>query len=166
VRAQRMIMVALLFGLPMFVGGAMTEPQPISISALMSYWAIMAIIFPFGCWPLFLFQIARPTAGKNRVTAVLNAWIIGTTLGVSVIYWLSSLLSYDPSGTRVEFAHRLVPYMPRVGMAVGLYGLCVLVSWGIVAAFIRPQVTTVGAAITACVLFVVIYGCGWLFFGT
>jgi hypothetical protein len=157
--------VALIFGLPMLIGGAMIEPHAISIRALMSYWGVMALIMPFACWPLFIFQLALPTVGRNRVSAVLNVWLIGTTLGVSAIYWLSSLLSYDPSGTQVDFVHRLVPYMPKTGIAVGLFGLCMLVScglWGVLASIIRSQVTVAGAAITGCVLFAVIYGCGWL----
>jgi len=164
-----MFMVALLFGLPMLIGGAMIEPQPISISALTSYWAITATILPFGCWPLFVFQLARPTAGSSRLTAVLNVWVTGTTLAVAVIYWLSSVLSYEPSGTRVDLVHRFAPYLPKTGLAVGLFGLCMLVScglWGVFASFVRPQVTVAGAAITGCVLFVLIYCCGWLLVNT
>ena len=160
-----MFMVTVLFGLPMLVGGAMIEPQPITIHALISYWGIMALIMPFACWPLFIFQLVLPTAGRNRLTAVLNVWFFGTTLAVAVIYWLSSLLSYDPSGQRVQFVNRLMPYMPKIGIAMGLYGLSMLVScalWGVLASFVRPQVAVPGAAITGCVLFVVIYGCGWL----
>jgi hypothetical protein len=162
-----MFAVAVLFGLPILVGGAMIKPQPISIRALISYWGVMALIMPFACWPLFIFQLTAPTAGRNRITAVLNVWFFGTTLGVSVIYWLSSLLSYDPSGRQVEFVHRVVPYMPKTGIAVGLFGLCMLVScglWGVLASIIRPQVTVAGAAITGCVLFILLYGGGWLLF--
>src|ERR1051325_2092682 len=162
-----MLMVAVIFGLPMLIGGAMIEPQPISIHALISYWGVMALIMPFACWPLFIFQLAAPTAGRNRLTAVLNVWFFGTTLGVSVIYWLSSLLSYDASGMRVEFVHRFVPYMPKTGIAVGLYGFCMLVScglWGVLVPILRPQMTVAGAAITGCVLFILLYGGGWLLF--
>lgn len=52
---------------------------------------------------------------------------------------------------------------------MGLFGLCMLVAcglWGIVAAMVRPEVTVAGAAITGCVFFVVIYGCGWVLFST
>lgn len=147
----------------------MIEPQPISMSALVTYWAFMAVIMPFGGWPLFLVQLMSPTAGRNRLTAVLNVWFVGTTLGVSAVCWLYSLLSYDSSAMRVDFAHRLIPYMPKTGIAVGLFGLCALVScgiWGIVASFVRPQMALAGAVITGCVLFAVIYGCGWLFVST
>ena len=164
-----MLIVVMLFGLPMLIGGAMIEPHPISMRALISYWGVMAAIMPFACWPLFIIQLALPTVGRNRLIAVLNVWLIGTTLGVSTIYWLSSLLSFDPSGKQVDFAHRLVPYMPKTGIAVGLFGLCMLVScglWGVVASIIRPKVTVAGAALTGLVLFGIIYGAGWLLLTT
>lgn len=164
-----MLAVVLIFCLPTLVGGAMIEPKPISINALATYWVIMGAIMPLGCWPLFVVQLVSPTAGRSRLTAVLNVWFVGTTLGVSAIYWLYSLLSYDPSGEQVDFAHRLVPYMPKTGIAVGLFGLCMLMSsglWGVLASFVRPQVTVAGAMITGCVLFAAIYGCGWLFVST
>jgi hypothetical protein len=102
-------------------------------------------------WPLLLAQAIAPTAGRSRIGGVLGVWIGSTTVSVSVIYWVYALLSYDPSVSRVDLLDRLVPYEPRTGIAVGLFGLCMLLSyglWGVVAALVRPKVTIVGAGIT------------------
>jgi hypothetical protein len=59
--------------------------------------------------------------------------------------------------------------MPKIGIAVGVFGLSMLVScgiWGVIAAIIRPQIAVAGAAITGGVLFVLVYGGGYLLFGT
>ena len=138
-------------------------------TALSRATAILAAIFPFVGWPLLLAQVVMPTAGRSRLGAVVSVWIGGTTVAVSLIYWLYALLGYNPSGSRVEWSNRLVPYMPKVGIAVGLFGLCMLCSggiWGLIAAIIRPEMAVAGTAITGCVLFLIIYGAGWLLFVT
>ena len=164
-----MYAVATIFGTSMLVAAAMLDPKAIKIDGLISYWAIMAAIFPFVGWPLLLAQVVMPTAGRSRLGAVVSVWIGGTTVAVSLIYWLYALLGYNPSGSRVEWSNRLVPYMPKVGIAVGLFGLCMLCSggiWGLIAAIIRPEMAVAGTAITGCVLFLIIYGAGWLLFVT
>jgi hypothetical protein len=164
-----MYAVAAVFGLSMLVAGAMLDAKPIKIDGLISYWAIMAAIFPFVGWPLLLAQVVMPTAGRNRLGAVVSVWLGGTTIGVAVIYWLYALLGYNPAGSRVELAHRLIPYQPKTGIAVGVFGLSMLIGfglWGTIATIIRPQVALAGAVITGGVLFIVVYGGGYLLFGT
>jgi hypothetical protein len=164
-----MYAVAAIFGTSMLVAAAMLDAKAIKLDGLISYWAIMAAIFPFVGWPLLLAQVVMPSAGRSRLTAVVSVWLGGTTVGVSVIYWLYALLGYNPSGSRVEWSNRLVPYMPKIGIAVGVLGLSMLVScgiWGVIAAIIRPQIAVAGAAITGGVLFVLVYGGGYLLFGT
>jgi hypothetical protein len=164
-----MYAVAGIFGLSMLVAAAMLDAKAIKIEGLISYWAIMAAIFPFVGWPLLLAQVVMPSAGRSRIAAVVSVWLGGTTVAVSVIYWLYALLGYNPVGSRADMSHRLIPYLPKTGIAVGLFGLCMLAScgvWGVIAAIIRPQVALAGAAITGCVLFLIIYGAGWLLFVT
>jgi hypothetical protein len=160
-----MFAVAAIFGTSMLVAAAMLDPKPIKIDGLISYWAIMAAIFPFGAWPLLLAEVAMPTARRSRLAAVVSVWLGGTTVAVSVIYWIYAVLSFNPSGSRVDFSHRFIVYAPKTGIAVGLFGLSMLVScglWGAIAPILRPQVALAGAAITGCVLFIIVYGCGWL----
>src|SRR5712671_6694219 len=163
-----MYAVAAIFGVSMLVAAAMLDAKAIKIDTLVSYWAIMAAIFPFVGWPLLLAQVVMPTAGRSRLAAVVSVWIGGTTVGVAVIFWLYALLSYNPSGSRVEFSGRLVPYLPKIGIAVGVFGLSMLIGfglWGTIASIIRPQVALAGAAMTGGILFVIVYGGGFLLFG-
>src|ERR1700720_2538279 len=163
-----MYMVAAAFGLSMLVAAAMLDAKAITIEGLISYWVIMAAIFPFVGWPILLAQVVMPSASRSRLGAVVSVWIGGTTIGVSVIYWLYALLGYNPSGSRVEWSNRLVPYMPKIGIAVGVFGLSMLIGfglWGTIASIIRPQVALAGAVITGGVLFVLVYGGGFLLFG-
>src|SRR5947208_39792 len=124
--------VALVFGLPMLIAGGMTNPEGLRLGGLITYAVIMLILMPFGGgWLLLATQLVMPTAGRTRLGAVLSTWVGGTLLGVAVIYWISSVLSYDPSGSRVDWsAHLLIPYMPRVGIALGLFMLCQLIASG------------------------------------
>jgi hypothetical protein len=84
---------------------------------------------------------------------VLNTWIGGTLVAVAVIFWLASLMSYDPSGLRVDWsAHLLIPYMPRFGIALGLFALCQLIGWGLVGAIsplLRPETAISSGVIVA-----------------
>jgi hypothetical protein len=55
--------------------------------------------------------------------------------------------------------------MPRAGLAIGLFALCMLVScgvWGAISPILRPEVAISGAVITGCGLFAVVYTGGWL----
>lgn len=159
-----MFAVVLTFGLPMFVAGMMLDPSQFEVGSLISYWAIMAVLLPFAAWPLFLWQLVLPTAGFTRMMAVLNVALGGPTLAVAVIYWLSRLLGYRPDVLPVDPLNRMVRYDPKAGIAIGLFGLSMLVScglWGAVAPVLRPQVALRGALVTGCLLFTVVYCLGW-----
>src|SRR5712671_2067312 len=56
-----MYAVAAIFGVSMLVAAAMLDAKAIKIEGLISYWAIMAPIFPFVGWPLLLAQVVRPS---------------------------------------------------------------------------------------------------------
>src|SRR5258708_19075010 len=155
-----MYAVAAIFGTSMLVAAAMLDQKEIKIDGLISYWAIRAAIFPLVGWPLLLAQVVMPSAGRSRLAAVVSVWLGGTTVAVSVIYWLYALLGYNPAGSRVEWSNRLVPYMPKIGIAVGVFGLSMLIGfglWGTIASIIRPQVALAGAAMTGGILFVIVY---------
>ncbi len=111
-----MFAVVVVFGLPMLIAGAMIDPMDLNIGSLIEYWAIMAVFLPFVGWPIFLAQLALPTAGRSRLAAVVNVWLGGTTVAVCVIYWLYALLSYSPSGSQIELSSRVVPYEPKTGI--------------------------------------------------
>ena len=161
--ALTMVAVVVMFGLPMLFAGAMLDPQDLNIPGLVRYWAIMLVLLPFAAWPVLLTQLPLPTAGHSRLAAIFNVWFGGTTLAVCVIHWLAALLSYSPSGAQVD-SHRLIAYSPKIGIALGLFILSLLVScgfWAVIAP-IRPQVAVAGALITGPVLFALVYCAGWL----
>jgi hypothetical protein len=74
-------------------------------------------------------------------------------------------LNYDPSGSKVDWsAHVLIPYMPRAGIALGLFTFCQLIAWGVVGAIapiLRPETAIRSALMTGCLLFGIVYGGGW-----
>src|SRR4051794_31787567 len=157
-----MFAVTIIFGLPMLFAGAMLDPQDLNPPSLVRYWAIMLVLLPIAAWPVLLTQLALPTAGRSRLAAIFNVWIGGTTLTVCVIHWFAALLSYTPSGPQVDL-HRLIGYSPKIGIALGLFVLSLLVScgfWAIVAP-LRPQLALSGALITGPVLFALVYSAGW-----
>jgi hypothetical protein len=161
-----MFAVAVIFGLPMLVAGGMIDPKDLDIGSLIQYWAIMAVLLPFVGWPIFLAQLALPTAGRSRLAAIANVWLGGTTVAVCVINWLYALLSYSPSGSQIELSSRVVQYAPRTGIAVGLFCLCMLMScgfWGVIAP-LRPQAALSGALVSGVLLFGLLYCTGWLLF--
>jgi hypothetical protein len=106
-----------------------------------------------------------PTAGRTRLRAVINTWLGGTLTAVCVISFLASVLSYPSPGANIDpNGHRLIPFMPRFGLALGLFCLCQFVAcglWGAIAPILRPEVAIQGALISGSVLFAVIYGGGW-----
>jgi len=75
-------------------------------------------------------------------------------------------MSYGPAGRRVDWsAHEVIPYMPRFGIALGLFTLCQLISWGLVGAIsplLRPETAINSAMIGGIALFGVLYGARWL----
>ena len=158
-----MVAVVVMFGLPMLFAGAMLDPQDLNLPSLVRYWAIMLVLLPIAAWPALLTQLALPTAGRSRFAAIVNVWFGGTTLAVCVIHWLAALLSYSPSGAQFD-SHRLIGYSPKIGIALGLFILSLLVScgfWAVIAP-LRPHMAIAGAVITGPVLFVLVYGAGWL----
>ena len=158
-----MFAVTIMFGLPMLFAGAMLDPQDLNPPSLVRYWAIMLVLLPFAAWPVLLTQLALPTAGHSRLAAIFNVWFGGTTLAVCVIHWFAALLSYSPSVAQVD-SHRLIGYSPKIGIALGLFILSLLVScgfWAVVAP-LRPQVALSGALFTGFLLFGLVYCAGWL----
>jgi hypothetical protein len=105
-----------------------------------------------------------PTAGRSRLGAVIGLWLGGTLTAVAAMFWLYSVLGYPSPGAAIDpSGHLLIPFAPRAGLAIGLFALCMLIAsgiWGAIAPILRPEVA--GALITGCVLFAIVYGCGYL----
>jgi hypothetical protein len=163
--------VAAIFGLPLLISGAMVMPEGLRLVGLIEYTFIMLVLMPFGGgWLLLATQFVVPTAGSTRLAAVFNTWVGGTLLAVAVIFWSASLLSYDPSGSRVDWsAHVLIPYLPRTGIAIGFFTLCQLVAWGVVGAIspiLRPETAIGSALIVGTLLFTLLYAAGWFLVST
>jgi hypothetical protein len=128
-----MYAITAVFGLPLLVAGAMVNPEGLHVWGLLTYAAIMLILMPFVGWPILLQAAIFAPAGESRPQSVMATWIGGTLVGVAVIFWLYSVLGYDLSGSRVDWSgHVIVPYWPRLGIALGLFGLCMLISSGVV----------------------------------
>jgi hypothetical protein len=82
----------------------MVMPEGLHLAGLVNYTLTMLVLMPFGGgWPLLATQFALPTAGRTRLAAVVNTWIGGTLLAVAVTFWVASVMSYDPSGLRVDW---------------------------------------------------------------
>ncbi len=159
--------IAAIFGLPLLIAGTMVNPEGLHLGGLIAYTLVMLVLMLFGGgWQLLVTQLILPTAGRNRLAAVVNTWIGGTLVAVAVIFWLVSVMSYDPSALRVDWsAHALIPYAPRLGIGVGLFTLCQLVASGLVGAIaplLRPETAIQTAVIGGTVLFGLLYGAGWL----
>jgi len=160
-----MYVVALVFGLPLLIAGAMIDREGLHLRGLITYTGIMLVLMPISGWFLFASQLVLPTAGRSRPIAMLNLWIGGSLTAVAVLYWLCALMGYPPAGALIDpSGHRLVPFMPRAGVAIGLFCLSMLVScgcWGAISPILRPQVAISGALISGFGLFLVLYTVGW-----
>lgn len=159
--------VTIVFGVPMLIAGTMISPEGLHFWGLVSYAGIMLVLMPFaGGWQLLAAQLVVPTAGRSRLGAVFNLWIGGTFTAVAVISWVASVLSFPRPGAPIDAAaHALVPFMPRAGLAIGLFCLSMLVSSGVVGAIapILLRATAISSAIVGgVVLFGLVLGAGWL----
>ena len=159
------MVVVLVFGLPLLLAGAMISPTGVPLAGLAAFAAITLVISPFIGWPSFLLVATFPPPGKSRSLSLLNFWIGASLTVVAVIYFLMSVLGYPSPGTLIDTAaHVVIPFMPRAGLAIGLFCLSMLVScgcWGAIAPILRSEVAIAGAAITGFVLFAFIYCAGW-----
>src|SRR6266851_3280100 len=98
-----MYAIAAVFGGTLLIAGTMINPDGLRLWGLINYTLIMLILMPFaGGWQILATQLVLPTAGRTRLAAVLNTWIGGTLVGVSVIFWLASVMSYAPNSSRVD----------------------------------------------------------------
>jgi hypothetical protein len=150
----------------MLLAGAMIDPGGLHMRGLLTFTVIVAVVLPFIGWPSLLLSAAFPPAGVSRLRSVATFWIGGSVTATAVISFVSSVLSYPRPSARVDpSGHLLIPFAPRFGLALGLLCLSLFVScgcWGAIAPILRPQVALLGALISGCVLFLVVYGAGWL----
>jgi hypothetical protein len=103
--------ILLIFGAPMLISEAMINPEGLHLRGLITYTAVMLIVMPFAGWQLLLTQFVLPTAGRSRLGAVASLWFGGTLVGVAVIFWLYSVLSYPRPGARIDpMGHLLIPF--------------------------------------------------------
>lgn len=160
-----MTKIVVVFAPMMLLSGAMVNPEGLHLRGLLTCAAIMLIVMPFIGWPVLAQAAMFPPGGKSRSRSVLSTWIGGTLVGVSVIFWIASVLDYDPSGRRVDWSgHVLVPYWPRLGIALGLFGICMLVACGVVGAIaplLGREFAIRTAGISGAGLFAVLYTVGW-----
>jgi hypothetical protein len=149
----------------MLLAGAMIDPGGLHPGGLLTFTALVALALPFIGWPSFLLSAAFPPAGVSRLRSVVSFWVGGSVTVTAVISFIASVLSYPRPGVRVDpTGHLLIPFAPRFGLALGLFCLSLFVScgcWGAIAPILRPQVALLGALISGCVLFLVVYGAGW-----
>jgi len=161
-----MTSIVLVIALPLLIAGAMIDPHGLHLGGLLAYTAIVFVALPFAAWGSFALVAAYPPAGEGRTRSVLGFWIGASVTATAVTSFIASAMSYPRPGAPIDpNGHVLIPYAPRSGLAIGLFALCMLVScgcWGAIAPILRPEVAISGALITGCVLFVIVYGAGWL----
>jgi hypothetical protein len=161
--------ITFVYGTVMLIAAVMVDPGGLHFLGLLAYAAIMLILMPFVGWPILLQAAVYPPAGGSRIGSVLATWIGGTLVGVSVIFWINSVLSCNPARARVDWSgHILVPYWPHLGIALGLLGLCTLVACGVVGAIapvLRREIALRAAFIGGTGLFVVVYTAGCVLVG-
>jgi hypothetical protein len=161
-----MTLIVLVFALPMFLAGAMISPEGIHFGGLLAFTAIVLIALPFVAWLSFLQAALFPTAGQSRTNSVVSLWVGGGLLAVAGLFFVISAVGYPSAGAIIDqTGHRLIPFAPRAGLAIGLFALCQLVGcgvWGALSPVLRVRTALFGAALTGCILFVVAYGGGWL----
>jgi hypothetical protein len=150
----------------MLLAGAMIDPGGLHIGGLLTFTVVVALVLPFVAWPSLLLSAAFPPAGVSRLRSVVTFWIGASVTATAVIWFIGSVLGYPRPGTAIDLSgHMLIPFAPRFGLALGLFCLSMLMSggcWGAIAPILRPQVALLGALISGCVLFLVVYGAGWL----
>jgi hypothetical protein len=164
-RADAMLGIVLIFGLPLLLAGAMIDPAGLHLGGLLAYTAITFVALPFVGWGSFLLVAAFPAAGESRSRSVLTFWLGGSVTATAVTSFIASAMSYPRPGARIDLiGHMLIPYAPRAGLAIGLLALCMLIStgvWGAISPILRPDVAIKGALICGCMLFTVTYVLGW-----
>jgi hypothetical protein len=162
----RVTAILLILALPMLLAGAMIDPGGLHLGGLIAFAAIVFVALPFVAWPSLLLSAVFVPAGASRLRSVVTFWIGASVTATAVIWFIGSVLSYPRPGTAIDpSGHLLIPFAPRFGLALGLWCLSLLVScgcWGAIAPIPRPQVALMGALISGCVLFLVVYGAGWL----
>ena len=71
----------------------------------------------------------------NRLLTVMSFWIAASLTATGVLSFVASAMSYPRAGAILDpTGHALIPFMPRLGIAVGLLALSMLVACGIVGA--------------------------------
>ena len=161
-----MLGIVLVFAVPLVIAGAMIDPAGLHLGGLLAYAAIVFVALPFAAWGSFALVAAFPAAGESRSRSLLTFWFGSSVTATAVVSFLSSALSFPRPGARIDpIGHLLIPFMPRAGVAVGLFALCMLLScgcWGAIAPILRPQVALSGALISGPVLFLAVYALGSL----
>jgi hypothetical protein len=147
-----MTTIVLVFAVPLLLASAMIDPAGLHLA------------LPFLGWGSFLIVFAFPPAGESRPRSVLAFWLEGSVIATAVISFIAAAMSYPIPGTRIDLTgHLLIPFAPRAGIAIGLFGLCMLVSCGVVGAIapvLRREVAIHAALIGGTVLFGIVYAAG------
>jgi hypothetical protein len=161
-----MLGIVLVFAVPLFIAGAMIDPAGLHLGGLLAYTAIVFVALPFLGWGSFLVVLASPSAGESRGRSLLAFWIGASVTATAVISFIAAAMSYPRPGARIDpTGHVLIPFMPRAGIALGLFALSMLVACGVVGAIapvLRREVAIRTALVGGTVLFGVVYAAGRL----
>jgi hypothetical protein len=159
-----MLGIILVFAVPLLLASAMISPAGLHLGGLITYTAIVFVALPFVGWGSFLVVAAFPAAGESRTRSVLAFWLGGSVTATAVISFIASAMSYPRPGMPIDpTGHLLIPFMPRLGIAAGLFTLSMLVACGVVGAFgpvLRREVAIRAAVIGGTALFVIVYAAG------
>jgi hypothetical protein len=158
------IRLGLLFGTALLVSATMISPEGLHLSGILAVGAAIFLLLPFAAWGSFALIAVSPPAGQNRLSSVLTFWVAASLTGAGALSFIASAMSYPRPGAVIDpGGHTLIPFMPRLGIAVGLFGLCMLVASGVVGAIapvLRREVALRAAVIGGSVLFAVVYAAG------
>jgi hypothetical protein len=142
----------------------MISPNGLHMAGLLAVAAVIFLVLPFAAWGSFALIAISPAAGQNRAPSVVSFWVAASLTATGVILFITSAMSYPRARATIDPAgHTLIPFMPRLGLAVGLFTLSMLVASGIVGAIapiLRREVAIRAAVVGGSVLFAVVYAAG------
>jgi hypothetical protein len=142
----------------------MISPNGLHLAGLLAVAAVIFLILPFAGLSSFVLVGVFSPAGENRIRSMLRFWIAAGLTATGVLSFIASAMSYPRPGVIIDAGgHTLIPFMPRLGIAVGLFALSMLVASGVVGAIapvLRPVVAIRSALIGGIALFALVYAAG------
>jgi hypothetical protein len=156
--------LGLFLGTALLVSATMISPDGLHLSGILAVGAVIFLVLPFVAWGSFALITISPTPGQSRLSSVLTFWVAASLTATGALSFIVSAMSYPRPGVVIDPAgHALIPFMPRLGIALGLLGVSMLVACGVVGAIapvLRREAALRAAAIGGFVLFAVVYAAG------